>query len=398
MAGVTDEAPRRNWCGTMPVHRRLLDSDPAYALARDAIENQTFDMGLDGPPRLETVVTIPVVVHVVWNQPAQNVSDEQIASQIDVLDQDFRATNTDAGSVPSVWSGMVADARVTFTLADVTRTQTAVAGFSTDDAVKSAARGGADPWAADRYLNLWVCPLSGGLLGYAQFPGGPAETDGVVVLHTGFGTSGTAAAPFDRGRTATHEVGHWLNLRHIWGDDGDGCGGDDLVTDTPNQGGPNYGRPTWPKLSCDNAPNGDMFMNYMDYTDDAAMFMFTPGQAARMAACLAGPRSGFVSTGASGLVRRWVHVREEDSDGIEVYRPADRPLPPARGRDGIEFRPDGTFVDLSAGPVDAPVGGAGGQWKTDSGGRLELVGPEGSSGYDIVALDDDVLRIRPTTP
>ena len=112
MAGVTDEAPRRNWCGTMPVHRRLLDSDPAYALARDAIENQTFDMGLDGPPRLEAVVTIPVVVHVVWNQPAQNVSDEQIASQIDVLNQDFRATNADAASVPSVWSGMVADARV----------------------------------------------------------------------------------------------------------------------------------------------------------------------------------------------------------------------------------------------------------------------------------------------
>jgi hypothetical protein len=98
---------------------------------------------------------------------------------------------------------------------------------------------------------------------------------------------------------------------------------------------------------------------------------------------------------ASGLVRRWVHVREEDADGVEVYRPADHPLPPARGRDGIEFRPDGTFVDLKAGPVDAPVGGPGGRWKTDTDGRLELVGPDGSSGYDIVALDDDVLRIRP---
>jgi hypothetical protein len=396
MAGVTDEAPRRNWCGTMPVHRRLLDSDPAYALAREAIENQTFDMGIGGPPRLESVVTIPVVVHVVWNQPEQNVSDEQIAGQLAVLNQDFRATNPDTASVPAVWRPLVADSRVAFTLAEVTRTQTSRTAFSTDDGVKAAATGGADPWPADRYLNLWVCQLSGGLLGYAQFPGGPPETDGVVVLHSGFGTTGSAAAPFDGGRTTTHEVGHWLNLRHIWGDDGDGCGGDDLVADTPNQAGPNHGKPTWPSVTCNNGPDGDMFMNYMDYTDDAAMFMFTAGQAARMAACLAGPRSGLSATAPPELVRRWVHVREEDRDGVEVYRPADRPLPPARGRDGIEFRPDGTFVDLKAGPVDAPVGGPGGRWRADPDGRLELTGPEGtSSGYDIVALDDDVLHLRP---
>jgi hypothetical protein len=129
------------------------------------------------------------------------------------------------------------------------------------------------------------------------------------------------------------------------------------------------------------------------------MLMFTAGQAARMAACLAGPRSGLAAAPPPvDLVRRWVHMREEDRDGVEVYRPADRPLPPARGRDGIEFRPDGTYVDLRSGPVDAPVGGPAGRWRTDLAGHLELTGPEGSSDYDIVALDDDILRIRPHRP
>jgi hypothetical protein len=138
---------------------------------------------------------------------------------------------------------------------------------------------------------MWVCQLGGGLLGYAQFPGGPAATDGVVILHSAFGTTGTAAPPFHLGRTATHEIGHWLNLNHIWGDDGTGCSGTDNVADTPNQGGGNTGKPTFPHVSCGNGPNGDMFMNYMDYVDDDAMFMFTAGQATRMQACLDGPRS-----------------------------------------------------------------------------------------------------------
>ena len=131
-----------------------------------------------------------------------------------------------------------------------------------------------------------VCRLRGGLLGYAQFPGGAASTDGVVITHSAFGTRGTARAPFDGGRTAVHEIGHWLNLRHIWGDDDEGCSGSDFVADTPNQAGPNLGSPSFPTATCGNAPNGDMFMNYMDYTDDAAMFMFTKGQAARMDATL----------------------------------------------------------------------------------------------------------------
>ena len=122
----------------------------------------------------------------------------------------------------------------------------------------------------------------------------------MVILHSAFGTTGTAAAPFDLGRTATHEIGHWLNLRHIWGDDGTGCSGDDFVADTPNAGGPNFGAPTFPHVSCNNGPNGDLFMNYMDYVDDVAMFMFTAGQVDRMQAALDGPRSSIGVTGPCG--------------------------------------------------------------------------------------------------
>lgn len=106
-----------------------------------------------------------------------------------------------------------------------------------------------------------------------------------MILYSAFGTKGAATAPFNLGRTTTHEIGHWLDLRHIWGDTSD-CSGSDMVPDTPRAQKPNGGSPKFPHISCNNAPNGDMFMNYMDYVDDAAMFMFTPGQAARMNAAL----------------------------------------------------------------------------------------------------------------
>jgi len=296
---MTVGLPQQRSCGTMSVHYRLLTTDLAYATNRREIENRSLEYERRGFDAARAGITvIPVVVHVVYNSstPAQNISDAQIFSQIDVLNRDFRKLNPDIASIPAPFQPLAIDARIQFALATIdpngnptngiTRTATTATGFADDDRVKSAATRGADPWPSDRYLNLWVCQLNGGLLGYAQFPGGPAATDGVVITHTGFGTTGTAAAPFNLGRTATHEIGHWLNLRHIWGDDGNGCNGSDFVDDTPNQAGPNFGKPSFPHVTCNNAPNGDMFMNYMDYTDDAAMFMFTAGQVARMQAVL----------------------------------------------------------------------------------------------------------------
>jgi Pregnancy-associated plasma protein-A/Repeat of unknown function (DUF346) len=302
---VEDEPPRRR-CATMDVHHRLLLENPEYAARRAAIEDLAFqfETGLRALGRAG-VSKIPVVVHVVWNSAAQNISDAQIQSQIDVLNKDFRATNADIAQTPSVFQPLIGDAQIEFFLAPngIVRKQTTVTSFGADDKVKAASTGGSDPWPTDKYLNLWVCNLGGGLLGYAQFPGGPAATDGVVVTYTGFGTTGTAQAPFHKGRTATHEIGHFLNLNHIWGDDGQGCSGTDNVADTPNQGGGNFGTPTFPHVSCNNGPNGDLFMNYMDYVDDPVMVMFTKGQVTRMEAALAGPRASLV-TAAGGLSNR----------------------------------------------------------------------------------------------
>lgn len=247
------------------------------------------------------ITTIPVVVHVVYRTRRENITTAQVQSQIDALNRDFRAQNADRSRVPAVWTSLVTDTRIQFGLAttdpqgsatsSITRTRTTRLSFTTDDSVKSRATGGANPWPTDRYLNIWVCTLAGGLLGYAQFPGGPTETDGVVVLNTAFGTRGTAQAPFNVGRTAVHEIGHWLNLHHIWGDGFPSCLDSDYVSDTPNQEGPNYGKPTFPHISCNNGPSGDMFMNYMDYVDDAAMYLLTVQQSARMHATLDGTRS-----------------------------------------------------------------------------------------------------------
>jgi hypothetical protein len=273
-------------CATMVVHELLAETVPGYREARLRAEAVTRRSVAEAVARTEPV-TIQTVVHVVYRSDEENVSDEQIASQIEVLNRDFRARNEDRAQVPEVWQPLVKDALVDFELAEVTRTRTDQASFGADDSVKQVVH--AHP---DR-LNVWVCTLSGGLLGYAQFPGGPAATDGVVVLNRAFGTTGTATAPFDGGRTAVHEVGHWLGLRHIWGDMND-CSGTDFVADTPPAQQANTGTPEFPHITCDNGPNGDMFMNYMDYVDDVAMFMFTAGQVARMDATLAGPRSTLV--------------------------------------------------------------------------------------------------------
>jgi hypothetical protein len=295
----------RRQCGAMSVHFRLLETDPGFRARQRRLERETQRLA-HAPRRREPPVRIRVVVHVVERKGGPSVSKRQVESQIAVLNRDFRARAPDRKQVPGVWQGLVADARIEFALATrdpegrpshgITRTRTARASFGTGDSVKSSKTGGADPWPSDRYLNLWVCTLSDGLLGYAQFPGGPRRTDGVVVNVGAFGTSGTARAPFDGGRTAVHEVGHWLNLRHIWGDTED-CSGSDLVADTPNAAGPNYGKPAFPRVSCTNGPNGDMFMNYMDYVDDAAMLLFTPQQVERMHAALQGPRRSLLRAG-----------------------------------------------------------------------------------------------------
>ena len=360
-----EEPPTQRICGTMAVHHRLMREDPRYRDARERIEEAAYRAQMMPFAQRTGCTEIPVVVHVVHRNSTEDISQAQIDSQIAILNEDFRRRNADAASTPAAFAPLVADARISFRLATtdpdgnatdgVTRTRTNRAGgFTDDDAVKSAASGGHDAWPADRYLNIWVCPLAGGLLGYAQFPGGPAATDGVVVRHSAFGNTGTAAAPFNLGRTATHEVGHWLNLRHIWGDDGDGCGGSDFVADTPNQAGPNTGMPSFPRVTCSNGPNGDLFMNYMDYTDDAGMFMFTAGQVTRMQACLDGPRSSIGRSVPCNPIKPIPKelVKESIKDGIKDFI-KDAP------KDGVKDNPKelgkDMIKDFTKDPVKDPV-------------------------------------------
>ncbi len=293
--------PRR--CASNEVYLQQLKDDPQFAQNQKNIEafTQNFirnggaasmDKTLSGTP----TYIIPVVIHVVYKTTAQNISISQIQSQIDVLNKDYQKLNTDVTKVPSVWTSLVGDFKVQFCLATIdpnglattgiVRKSTTKTSFSTNNDVKKTAKGGDDAWPAASYLNIWVCHLGGGILGYAQFPGGAAATDGVVIDFKAFGTNGAAAYPYNLGRSATHEIGHWLNLRHIWGDDGTGCNGSDLVGDTPNQADEHYGCPKFPQVSCSNGPNGDMFMNYMDYSDDRCMYMFTNGQRDRAYAVL----------------------------------------------------------------------------------------------------------------
>ena len=265
------------------------------------------------------VYTIPVVVHIVYSNDAQNIADEFVYSQIDVLNADYRRLNADATETPDAFANIAADAQIEFCLAQqdpagvlssgITRTETDITNWSLfvsptadnyADNVKDAADGGADPWPRTEYLNIWVCNLGGGLLGYATPPGGPSGRDGVVIGYKYFGDDSPGGV-YDKGRTATHEIGHWLGLNHIWGDDDfdpePQCDGSDLMSDTPDQEDATYGNPSFPRLDdCAPVAPGIMFMNYMDYVDDGAMNMFTEDQANKMRSVLESTRESILSS------------------------------------------------------------------------------------------------------
>ena len=275
-------------CSTMDQLEQRMAADPSIELAMEEVERQTEEAIANGTTAERNIITIPTVVHIVYKTNAQNISDAQIQTQMQVLNDDFRRMNADANNT---WS-QAADTEIEFCLASVdpngnpttgiTRTYTNTSSFS-GDAVKYTNQGGKNAWPRGSYLNMWVCNLGGGILGYAQFPNsGSAATDGVVMGYNYFGTIGAAQAPFDGGRTTTHEVGHWLNLYHIWGDGG--CGVDDNVSDTPASDNANYGCAS-NHTSCGST---DMVQNYMDYSDDACMNLFTAGQRNRMRAVLTG--------------------------------------------------------------------------------------------------------------
>ena len=280
-------------CHTMGNLDRLMHEHPKMERNMALIERHTQEFVRErqassaNRSQSQLMVTIPVVFHVIYANETENISDAQIQSQLDILNEDFRRLNANQDDV---WA-QAADTQIEFCLASqdpdgnesngILRVPTTVGSFGTNDGMKFTSQGGSDAWPASEYMNFWVCNIGGGILGYAQFPGGPDATDGIVCDYRYTGNMGTAQAPFDLGRTATHEVGHWLNLRHIWGDGG--CGASDFVDDTPDSDGPNYGC-SLGSVACGTE---DMVQNYMDYSDDACMNLFTQGQADRMNALFA---------------------------------------------------------------------------------------------------------------
>lgn len=307
---------QENKCGTMTNWEQKASENPDMVtqMQKEELRIQTWIAEHNNDNKQQTVITIPVVVHVLYNVSDENVSDQQIQSQITVLNEDFRLSNTDSLLDTHPFWPLTADSEVEFCLAQqdpngnpttgITRTFTDSTYFPNMWNEKFTSDGGKDNWDPSKYLNLWVCNLGpSGTLGYAAFPSDLSsipEEDGVVIDYRCFGTTGTAGSGSFNvnhlGRTGTHEVGHWLNLRHIWGD---ATCGDDFVSDTPTHEGDNYGCPSFPHNagnSCGSDSNGEMYMNYMDYVDDACMVMFSSGQATRMQATLSGTRSSLASS------------------------------------------------------------------------------------------------------
>jgi hypothetical protein len=298
-------------CSTDEYHEHQMQTNPKYREAFDANELQTvqFVANYDKTLKTRALITIPVVFHVVYNTAAQNVSDALIAAQLKVLNDDFRKLNADRVNVPAEFQGIAADVEVQFVMAKrtptgavtngIVRRQTTITGF-TDDKVKNTATGGSTGWNSTKYLNIWLCNLGGGLLGYATFPSslaGSPSTDGVVCLYST--VPGGSAVPYNKGRTLTHEVGHWLNLYHTFqgGCSRSATNGGDLVSDTPAEKSSAFGCPTG-RNTCPTIAGNDPTSNFMDYTDDACMNFYSLGQKARTQSIFAagGARVGLLTS------------------------------------------------------------------------------------------------------
>lgn len=300
-------------CGTSAYQERIqLEHPDMLRNLQTSVALSAYGISASDEGANRTSITIPVVVHIVYNSETENISNEQVASQIAALNRDFNRLNADFNRVPSVFSSLAGISEIHFALAKVdpngratsgiTRTKSSRMLWTNDDKIKSAANGGVTPWDTKSYLNIWVSNLAAGLVGYSSAPGSPVEKDGVVIRYNAFGTTGSVSAPYNAGRTAVHEVGHWLNLKHIWGDGQ--CGSDD-VDDTPQQRTYSQGCPNFPKIntSCPSAnPNGEMFMNFMDFSNDDCMMMFTEGQIKRMRSLflIGGSRSSMLVSKALG--------------------------------------------------------------------------------------------------
>ena len=284
------------------------------------------------------IITIPVVIHILYKDANQNITDQQVKQELEVLNKAFRLSAADTSKIPSYFQEFAADCRIEFVLAridpsgqattGILRKNTWVTLYGSDDRIKSTDKGGDDAWDANKYLNIWVGNLAS-VAGYSSPIGGPKDVDGVAIRTDAFAPGKDPV--YSGGKTLVHEVGHWLGLRHIWGDNP--CG-DDGVDDTPKQKTANRGCPSGIKISCENTPYGDMYNNYMDQANDDCMLFFTKGQMNRMRSAFApgGPRNALLSS--NGYT------------GTPVSRPVEPPVPEIIKSKFLQLYPNPTQKNL----------------------------------------------------
>ncbi len=313
-------------CGHAQRENYLRSIDPEYDAKRAAVE-ATYQQDLQNSNKVSAQYTIPVVVHVVYNTSVQNVSDAQVLANLSQLNLDFSRQNADVGNTPAVWQPIAADMQIQFCLVTkdpngnpttgIVHKQTSTTSFGLTGSANPAYNlsGGDDMWDPDKYLNIYVCPLTGGLYGYATQPPNGANYNCVLDFKTigSFLSPGANGFPYGCGRTMSHEIGHSMNLDHIWGDDSGACTGTDNVSDTPNQGDANGGHLSGVQTdACATGSPGMMYQNYMDYTDDDCLNLFTAGQKTRSQSAVATYLMSLVNaaptkcTSSTGLEEDWL--------------------------------------------------------------------------------------------
>ena len=329
-------------CGSVEYVASIKAADPLAAKtiadAENFLQKRSTTSSVQNRTVAPTVIQIPVVVHVIYKNGSDNISEDQIKGQIEALNRDFRRKNSDTVNTPARFRHLAADIQIEFYLSKadpqgratsgIIRRQTSTTNWYNNDKMKYASQGGSDAWDSKNYLNIWVCRMISGA-GYSSVPGSDPTKDGVVINVGAFGAS--ASGNYSLGRTATHEVGHWLGLKHIWGD---AACGDDGIADTPQQSTYTQNCPTGIRTSCSNSETGDMYMNYMDYTADACMNLFTLGQKAKMRAAfdVGGPRESLL-----------------ESKGLKEPTLLGSPLPDAKATTSIYPNPAQGELNLNLG-------------------------------------------------